>query len=132
MSVIACGTAAGCRGPAVTGLSASVAGAPTGAVATFGMRASRGTSHASTPSPTVACGFDEGSRFDISQPLIISRASMSASSSGWGLRSAWLIRASPKKVQSFSALQPNDVRSEEAAVSKAVLSFDSTGTKIPE
>jgi len=33
-----------------------------------------------------------------------------AAASGCGLRSAWLISASPKKVQSLSAWQPNEVR----------------------
>jgi hypothetical protein len=36
--------------------------------------------------------------------------------SGWGLRSARLTSASPKKVQSFSAAQPNDERSAAAAL----------------
>ena len=78
------------------------------------------------------CGCEGRTCSCVSQPATSILASAKAAASGWALRSAWLIIASPKKVQSFSATQPNEVRSNDAAVTIAVVSDCSRGTNTPE
>src|SRR4051812_8511222 len=96
------------------------------------MRRSSGPSQDWTRAPISTCGLDGISPPCHSHPATRPCASLAAADKDWGFRSAWLIIASPKKVQSFSDTQPNEVRSEDAAVTIAVVSFDSIGTNTPE
>ena len=96
------------------------------------MRCSSGPSQRGALAPTSICGQEGLVRTCASHSATRPCASAKAAASGCGLRSARLTMASPKKVQSLSAAQPNEVRSAEAAVTIAVVGERSTGTNTPE
>src|SRR6185436_4508419 len=108
-----------------------MAGRPTGAVA-GGRRCSSGPSQRAIAAPRKIWGCEGVVRICASQPLIRPLASAKAAPSGRGPRKAWLIIASPKKVQSLSATQPNEVRSDDEAVTIALVADRRRGTNTPE
>ena len=97
-----------------------------------GIRASIWGSQLFASAPMLTCGKEASTRVLISHSATERPAIRAASSRLTGWRSARLISASPKKVQSFSAAQPKEVRVLAAAVRIAVSGPASTGTNTPE